>query len=463
MTLRLAIYQFVVPYQLNYEEGNILNAAVRIVQGANPYPAIQPPIYVFNTYGPLVYYLIAPLVKHPSPVFTLPRVTICTTGLIVAALIVILLRRAGVSWKLSLSFALLYLTMPAVHDWVYLLRVDLVGIPLTLAGLGVCWILPRRWYLAVPLFVAAIYCKFTLIAAPAACCLHFAFRKEWRRTAGLAASIGGLSLVLFFVLERATQGWFAFNMFRTHPDPYLISQWAQLFFPALRVHAVLVFLALALAAEDVRRGHPSLPVIYFVLGTGMTLTAGKVGSDTNHLLEWLAALCLTAGLGYHALQQRGRRGWALALVPAALALVVLFTLPFDLDVEPARDGCREAYAYVKDHSGDHFLSENVGAIVLAGKPVTFSNPFVYAFLVKSGALSDDELAREIRERYYDAVLLDGDLDALKNQAADPKSPDTFWYADFLDALGQNYHPARQFKCIGARFAYEPNPPSAGAR
>ena len=36
MTLRVAIYQLAVPYQLNYEEGNILNAAVGIIRGANP-------------------------------------------------------------------------------------------------------------------------------------------------------------------------------------------------------------------------------------------------------------------------------------------------------------------------------------------------------------------------------------------------------------------------------------------
>ncbi len=452
MTLRVAIYQLKVPYQLNYEEGNILNAAVRINQGANPYPAIHPPVYVFNTYGPLVYYLISPLVKHFGPVFTFSRVVVCVAGLIVAALIIALLHRTGVSWKLGASFGLVYLTLPVVQDWVYLLRVDLVGIVLTLAGLGVCWAIPRRWYLAAPLFVAAIFCKYSLIAAPAACCVFFAFRKEWYKAAGLAACVGGPSLFLFLVLEKATQGWFAFHMFRTHPDPYFFSQWAEMFLPALGVHAVLVILVMVLAVEDMRRHRVSLPMIYFSLATLMTLTGGKVGSDTNHLLEWLAALCLAAGLGYHALKHRIHAGWALALVPVELSLVVLFTLPLELDVEPARDGCPEAYAYVNDHYGSHFLSENVGAIVLAGKPVTFSNPFVYWFLVKSSALSEDELAREVDARYYDAVLLGKDLNTLKKQ------PDTFSYASFLGALEQNYHFVRQFKCTNANFAYEPNSP-----
>jgi hypothetical protein len=462
MTLRVAIYQFAVPYQLNYEEGNVLNAAVRIIQGANPYPAIQPPVYVFNTYSPLVYYLITPLVKHFGPVFLYPRVLVCIMGLIIAALIVVLLRKTGVSLKLSLSFGLLYLTMPVVQSWVFLLRVDLVGVALALAGLGVCWIFPRRWYLAAPLFVAAVYCKQTMIAAPAACCLFFALRKEWRKAIGLSACIGGLSLVLFFVLERATQGWFAFHIFRPYREPYFFSQWMEMFFPVFGPHAVLlIVLAIVLAVQEMRHHSASLPVIYFLLATLMMLTGGKVGSDTNVLLEWLAALCLAAGLGYHALKQHIRAGWALALVPVALSLIVLFTLPFDLDVEPERDGCPEAYAYVKGHHGNHFLSGNVGAIVLAGKPVTFSDGFAYAFLVKASVLSDDELAREVDARYYDAILLGQDLDYLKDQAADPKSPDTFLYASFVGALEHNYHLVRQFNCTDARFAYEPNPPSAG--
>jgi len=76
MALRVAIHQFAVSYQLNYEEGNILNSAVRIIHGANPYPAVQPPVYVFNTYGPVVYYLIAPLVKLFGPSFEYPRMLV---------------------------------------------------------------------------------------------------------------------------------------------------------------------------------------------------------------------------------------------------------------------------------------------------------------------------------------------------------------------------------------------------
>ena len=456
LTLRLAIHQFPIPYQLNYEEGNVLNAAVRITQGANPYPAIQPPIFIFNSYGPVTYYLLAPLVKYFGPVFLYPRLIICIAGLTIAALISVLLLQLGVGWKVAVSFGLLYLTMPVVDDWIFLLRVDLVAVALTLAGLTICCLFPQHWSLAATLFVAGIYTKQMMIAAPAACCLLLVLRKEWRKAAALAALMVGISLALFVVLEMETHGWFAFHIFRTYRDPYFLSNWATIFLPALRVHAIPVILAIALVARDARNREGSLPGIYFVLATLMTLTGGKVGSDTNHLLEWLASVCIAAGLGYHALERHVRARWALALVPISLSAIVLFTLPLELDVEPSRDGCPEAYAYVKGHPGTHFLSGNIGALVVAGKPVTFSDGFAYAFLVKSSTLSDQGLAGEVRARYYNSILLGQPLDVLEKQAADPKSPRTYLYADFLNELQRNYHLVRQFSCLEASFAYEPN-------
>ena len=456
LTLRLAIHQFPIPYQLNYEEGNVLNAAVRITQGANPYPAIQPPIFVFNSYGPVAYYLIAPLVKYFGPAFLYPRLIICIAGLTVAALISVLLRQRGVGWKMAVSFGLLYLTMPVVRDWIFLLRVDLLAVALTLAGLTVCCLYAHGWYLAAPLFVASVYTKQTMIAAPVACCLLLVLRKEWRKAATMAALMVGLSLALFLVFQIDTHGWFAFHIFRTYREPYFLSNWTVIFLPALRACAIPVILAIAPVVRDVRNRDGSLPAIYFALATLATLTGGKVGSDTNHLLEWLASLCIAAGLGYHALGRHVRANWALALVPISLSAILLFTLPLELDVEPSRDGCPEAYAYVKGHPGTRFLSGNVGALVVAGKPVTFSDGFAYAFLVKSSTLSDQELASEIRDRYYNSILLGQPLDVLKKQASDPKSPDTYLYADFLDELQQNYHLVRQFSCTEASFAYEPN-------
>ena len=47
------------PYEMNYEEGNILNSAVRITQGLTPYPDPHSFPNVLSPYGPIPYYLTA--------------------------------------------------------------------------------------------------------------------------------------------------------------------------------------------------------------------------------------------------------------------------------------------------------------------------------------------------------------------------------------------------------------------
>ena len=47
------------PFEMNYEEGNILNAALRIVNGLSPYPDPHAFPNVLNPYGPVFYYLVA--------------------------------------------------------------------------------------------------------------------------------------------------------------------------------------------------------------------------------------------------------------------------------------------------------------------------------------------------------------------------------------------------------------------
>src|SRR5260370_21992847 len=98
---------------------------------------------------------------------------------------------------------------------------------------------------------------------------------------------------------------------------------------------------MVLAVEDMRRLRVSLPMIYFSLATLMTLTGGKVGSDTNHLLEWLAALCLSAGLGFHAPKSPAHRAWASALLSDGLSVVGVFPLSLtsDLAAQPTVRPC----------------------------------------------------------------------------------------------------------------------------
>lgn len=447
------------PYQLNYEEGNELNAALRIVQGATPYAPPGESLYVFNPYGPVPYHLWGLLVKWFGVSFAYPRLLVLLSALLISLLLSLLLRHWTGSWSLGLSFGFLYLALPVTRQWLPLLRVDLIGIAFTLGGLYVFTVFPRRWYVGIPLFVAAIFCKYTLLAAPTACLVFLLLHKEWRRATWFATSIGLLAVLLFAWMQRATQGWFGFHMFWTHQDPIAPSHlWAVS--AMLLIHLPLIIPAILLALHELSNRAESLPLIYWGVCCLTTLTVLKAGSDLNHMLEWVAALCLCAGFGYHWLRTQPSGAPTAALISAMLAAFVLLmglALTWRAGQLSEYADCSQVYDYVKNHPGNRILSGNVGAVVMAGKPVFFSNPFVYGFLVKSSILSDAGLSNLVRARYFHVILLDENVEHLKEKAMDPSSPDSIWPTSFVDALEENYRPVRQFICKEANFAFEPSP------
>ncbi len=83
LTLRFMAYRIPLSYQLDYEEGNILNAAVRILHGQSIYPPPSDSLYVFNPYGPVFCGLVALIAKYFGAEFTylrLPIRVLCATS-----------------------------------------------------------------------------------------------------------------------------------------------------------------------------------------------------------------------------------------------------------------------------------------------------------------------------------------------------------------------------------------------
>jgi hypothetical protein len=455
LTLRFIAYRILLPYQLDYEEGNILNAAVRILHGQSIYPPPSDSLYVFNPYGPVFYGAVSLIAKYFGAEFTYLRLLSVLPALLIAVLISLLLGRWASSRWLELTFGGYYLMLPVVGKWLVLLRADFPGIALSLAGLYLFSLSPQRWYRSIPLFVLALYCKYTLLAAPATCFLFLLINKELRRAAEFMGALGLLCAATFVWAQVATGGWFAFHMFSTHPDPFSLSRYFYEISVALLLQVALSVLAIVYAARALMRHELPLPLIYLALCTLAALTIGKAGSWDNHLLEWLAALCLCAGLGYYELERQPDKAGAAAFSAGALSVFAILALLVRTVPVADRTGCVGAYAYVKSHPGQHILSENVGALVLANKPVLLSNPFVYTQLVRWSSLPAEPLNQLVRSRHFAVILLDGDILYLKRQATDVWSARSRWPATFVEALQENYRPVRQFVCSDANVAFEP--------
>jgi hypothetical protein len=386
--------------------------------------------------------------------FLLPRMIVFASLLTVAGVIARFVYRESRSRLTAFAFGAIFLCVPLVQDWSPILRVDFLGLAFSVVGLAVFAEHEDRPLLAAPWFTLAIFTKYTLVAAPAACLLLLLLRRRWRIAAlfvGVGLAIGAVG---FGLMQAATHGHFAFHMFGTHADPFSFTVYQRKMTDLLVAHWLLLSLAVFGIVSQWSRRELTAPQLWLLMAGLTSLTAGKQGSNGNHFIEFLAALTLCAGFGYVELRRRiTRPAPALLASGVAALLLCLFVLSAGPIVDPAAKtgGCGEAYEYVREHRGQNVLSENVGAVVLAGKPVFISNPFVYQFLVANAGWSDAPIVDAIRQHRFELVMLSAPIDR-----GTPASVRERWGPATVDALGQEYHPVRRFGCEDARVALEPN-------
>ncbi len=472
------------PFQVDYEEGNILNAAVRITHGLTPYPNPHAIPNVINPYGPVAYYLLALPVKLFGVSFLWPRLVIVVSVIAICCFIGLTIARLSGSALAGIVLGAMYGTLPVVESWSAVLRVDFLALAFCAAGvyvfcrgvtngasqttrdcssgqvseesdnrqstIGNSFVLT-----SAALFAAAILVKHTFLAAPAACVLYLMSARQWKsalRFAGLMAAIVAAVLLLFTAITR---GAILTDLLLTHPDPF---SWDVYLFRMTGIMAmcrVLAVLAAFCLVNELLQRRLSVPTLWLLLASGTAITAGKLGSNWNHFLEWPAALCVCAGLGWDILSRTRPRALALvvALVVTTWMWIVLSRerqLPFD-PWATVQD-CGRVYEMVKNYPGDRIYSENVGALVLSGKTVWVSNPFVYSQLAMRGGWSDAALERMVRNREFDLIITQWDYPVFPNfrrEGAERASP------ALIEAIGDNYRRREQlYGCTDARVVFE---------
>lgn len=460
------------PFQFDYEEGNILNALLRITQGATPYPDPHAFPNIINPYGPAAYYLLVIPVRLFGPAFVYPRMMILGCALLIAALIAVELRRATGSVALAITFALVFLSIPNIQDWAWLLRVDLLGIAFTTAGLVVFTRYlelgpaeqgreseSKHLLFSALLFAIALVVKPTLIAAPAACFFALIARRRMREGATLTVITAAGFAVVMGIFSVITHGAVLTDVFLSHPDPFALRAYTRGLIQMLEMSWPLVVLGIiGMAGGLARREFSPLP-LWLAFATVTAITAGKLGSNPNHFLEWNTALCACAGLGLHQLVRLSARRYFLTATGAAVAVtaLVISQQPKPYSNVAPEHGCPAAYAWVRMQAGPNVLSENVGALVLGNKKVWVSNPFVLAQLVEHAGWSDAELVGMVRERRFDAILTRMNYPQVPGylvHGAERFSPAV------LAAIRDNYDAQPGFVCRDMNILYTPQKTTA---
>lgn len=348
------------PYQVDYGEGLMLEGALSLRQGRPLYPAASQLPVVLHVYGPLAYAATAATLRPGHISFTSGRVLVLLCALGLSTATAGMLRRWAGSLRIGVAFGLILLTMPAFRFWTYLLRADLIGVAMSVSGLALFALKPRYKHWSVIFFTAALFCKYSLLAAPVAVFLHLLLTRQFKDAARFVMLQGLACGAVFAVFQIKTGGGFAFHIFSTHPDPHSFAQLVAL--------------------------------------TG---------------LVWLSAAIVTGMALFHVL--------------------------------------RKIYNYVANANSPRVLSQSLGPLLLSGKPVLLTHPFVYGQLVQHGIWSDSGLVRLVNEHYFDVILTT--VDPAHVRAADGN----IWPPSLWEAMGRHYRVVKSFRCRDSSLILEPGP------
>ncbi len=413
-----------IPYGVDFGEGYLADMSLRLVSGANPYHSLENAPWIVSSYPPL-YPLLNGLITAIVGPSLLPGRFIATASFIgILAVTVLVMRKMRVSTTIAVMTAGLLLVLPWGVRWSQVVRVDTLGILLSLGGLY-WWIRSSRRsdaVVAAILLAGAVLTKHSLLAAPLACLVHGFLTRDSRRMILLALLLvliggsyglinlltgGGLFLHLFTYTANA---WFL---------PRFIGGVGMYFKPTWSLHVIAIA---ALLIPGTVSGTRRIIGWYCLLAHLALFAYGFEGSDTNYLIEPLLTASLLAGLTLDRMTAAPETAKPMMKgLPSArtigFALVLLICILgrfidqseyriHRINPERLRNGlelirlCRSTPCDV--------LSEDASFTFLAGKPVLFQ-PYIMSLLARTGKWDQSEFVASIRDGAYSIIVLRVDL------------------------------------------------------
>ncbi|HEV2122967.1 MAG TPA: hypothetical protein VGW38_09355 [Chloroflexota bacterium] len=503
------------PYQIDYGEATELSRAWLLSQGRPIYVDWSTPPYQMMNYTPLYELVLAILVRLQGLQFFSGRLISLVSTLMGGLLIASTALALGAGVRGALVGGLLWFVGHPVWNWGALQRVDALAIALELAGIAVFsdgWVRRRHhWgvWASVPLFLAAVYTRQTMVAGAFACYSYLLFRQPRLALGTIGAYVAG-GLSLFALLWVMTDGLVWRNMVEGNLNRWswaIVQYYGQ---PLWRLQYWAFGLALGAVLFALVKRRAQVPALYLVASAASALTIGKIGSNVNYLLPLWAAVCLLVGLAagevtWLASRMAGRcqphRMLAIAgrlAVHGAFSLVLLvglqrsYHVPYVVEgdtvltsgpaavlerlqfarwplwrLSPQRvrpgeltDGYRDVYLakpaqweWESARQAHAFvaalpgdvLSEDMAFTISTGKRI-YLQPFEFTQMAEQGDWDQRPLLDDIRRQHFSAVVLRFAL-----------SDDPTWHRDrinqpMIEAIADAYELAAEF---GTYYLYRP--------
>jgi hypothetical protein len=428
------------PFGLDYSEGLIWQQALWL-GGPHLYGDIRQPPFVVCDYPPLYLAVVRGVALSGAGMLVVGRSISVVATLTSCALLGAMVHRACRSFARPRASAaagviagLLPLTLLPVSSWSVLMRVDVLALTLTHAGL-LCALLsfrrPLAIYAAVAFFVAAAFAKQNYIAGAIAMFPICVVRSPKHTLLAYAGgALAGIAVIA--ALQWETEGRFLLHIVdyaadKVDPISALrqIAQWAEAYAidVGCTLAAVLTVWAGFLRRHRGLRPRRALRLIqhheefawlvflslYLLLTSAMLISAGKTGASRNYFLEWMCCWCLWIGWLAGLVIERGA-AWRLAnllmpavllvqLVPVAAGMRTMQTEQFS---QARRADWGALLERVKRIPGP-LLSDDMVLTIEAGREVG-PEPGILLELARRGVWDERLLTDKLRAHYFGAVI-----------------------------------------------------------
>jgi len=416
------------PVDVDNSEGYLLNEARLWSEGCSPYRDFHSPPWLVANYPPLYPLILSLPARWGGLSFAWGRALSALSVVGISVVIYLILWGRTRSHYWSSIGAFLFPSFFHVYSWGALHRVDLLG--LLFAALGLLAVeRGRRLVWPLLLFLAAFLTRQTYVAPVLAAGFVMAAKGRRRSAAWLAGGFFGSAVLLVGLASLLTGGEFFRHTILYNMNDY---RWEDAWVYQLhlcRYTAVFAAFALGLVLVDFRERTWDWVPVYVFLGWLVSLTAGKVGSAENYLLELVLGISLAVPL--FALRLRK----TLSAGPRSLAFVVPLLLLFgnfqnfhvprteagpawlktwgrryDFAFTPVGGDYATAVALLAEgkRTAGPVLSQYAGWTLLSGHEVLF-HPFLVRQLSLQGRFDERHLLSRVRAREFDAVLISDDL------------------------------------------------------
>lgn len=407
------------PYSLDYGEAPLVDQAMRLASGQNIYrPDISTPPYTISNYPPLYVAMLAISVKlfGPATTFFTGRLLSALCAWAAVLFLALIVHTPTRDRFAALVAGAIFLAFPFVMYWSPFLRIDMLALALSLAGLYLLVgdsISSRRFVAAALLLVAAIYTRQSYALAAPMAAFFWLLSRDWRRAFILAALVGGVALVLFLIFNGITHGGFYYNIVTANINEFGLQR-LEYNWDRFREAAILLLYAGGLSIFLIWRWNPlwALAVPYLIGAMASAITIGKIGSNVNYLLEACAALSLAAGI---VIAWSRKYSPVRVLQPVFLILFAwamggmlhIFLRDSAPDLQNRRANLSELHwleTLVAETPGSILADEYMGMLTLQGRPLVIQ-PFEVTQLAKAGRWNQTAVLDSIQQKEFAAVII----------------------------------------------------------